>query len=95
MQALSDKLDDLPYENEQDSSLSISQVDSHSEIHDLTQGQTSQKSITLFNPVTVASKGRPRTLRMKGGLEKSRKINKCSCCKEKGHNRSTCPKVNN
>ncbi|CDP08742.1 unnamed protein product [Coffea canephora] len=50
LQALSNKLDDLPYENEQANNLSISQVDSHSEIHDLTQGQHISKECNSIQP---------------------------------------------
>ncbi|KAK7266928.1 hypothetical protein RIF29_19589 [Crotalaria pallida] len=49
-------------------------------------------SITLRDPPIVVTKGRPRTLRMKGSLELSKKGSAtCSICKAKGHTKCRCP----
>lgn len=43
----------------------------------------------LRPPVLVVSRGRPRTLRMRGNMD-APSTSKCSICKEIGHNKRTC-----
>ncbi|KAK7287242.1 hypothetical protein RIF29_00404 [Crotalaria pallida] len=54
--------------------------------------EVSNNVITLRDPPIVATKGCPRTLRMKGSLELHNKgSSTCSNCKQKGHKKPKCP----
>ncbi|KAL6507704.1 hypothetical protein OROGR_023899 [Orobanche gracilis] len=51
--------------------------------------------VTLLDPPVVATKGRPRSLRIKGSLELQKKgSTTCTLCKKKGHNKRKCPSSN-
>ncbi|XP_058787209.1 protein FAR1-RELATED SEQUENCE 5-like isoform X2 [Vicia villosa] len=51
--------------------------------------------ILVRDPPVAATKGRPRTLRMKGSLElRNKSASVCSYCKNKGHNKRKCPNLN-
>ncbi|KAL3509589.1 hypothetical protein ACH5RR_028990 [Cinchona calisaya] len=95
MQSLIVNLDNLPYEDEQDTGFINSQVESHFEACGFKQNDACQQNMnmTILNPATIVSKGCPRTLRMKSVLEKSHQGNKCSNCKKRGHKRITCPQL--
>ncbi|XP_019429336.1 PREDICTED: protein FAR1-RELATED SEQUENCE 5-like [Lupinus angustifolius] len=57
--------------------------------------KNSNNAITLCDPPIVATKGRPRTLQMKGSLELLKKGSfTCSNCKKKGHKKPKCPSLN-
>ncbi|MCI06720.1 FAR1-related protein [Trifolium medium] len=57
---------------------------------------SNNQTINLCDPPLVASKGRPRTLRMKGSLELIKKGSyNCGYCKGKGHNKLKCPSLKN
>ncbi|KAL6527188.1 hypothetical protein OROGR_016278 [Orobanche gracilis] len=57
--------------------------------------QVSNNTVTLRDPPIVITKGRPRSLRMKGSLELLKKgSTTCSRCKKKGHNKRKCPSLN-
>ncbi|XP_050914753.1 protein FAR1-RELATED SEQUENCE 5 [Lathyrus oleraceus] len=53
-------------------------------------------NIALHDPPLIATKGRPRTLRMKSSLEMVRKgsSSTCSYCMKKGHTKPKCPNLN-
>ncbi|XP_058752209.1 protein FAR1-RELATED SEQUENCE 5-like [Vicia villosa] len=54
----------------------------------------SNNNMTLRDPPVRATKGRPRTLRMKGSLELVKSVSStCSYCKKKGHNKRKCPSL--
>ncbi|KAI5418712.1 protein FAR1-RELATED SEQUENCE 5 [Lathyrus oleraceus] len=57
--------------------------------------KVSDVSIALHDPPLIATKGRPRTLRMKSSLEMVRKgSSTCSYCMKKGHTKPKCPNLN-
>lgn len=57
--------------------------------------KVSEVSIALHDPPLIATKGRPRTLRMKSSLEMVRKgSSTCSYCMKKGHTKTKCPNLN-
>lgn len=57
--------------------------------------KVSEVSIALHDPPLIATKGRPRTLRMKSSLEMVRKgSSTCSYCMKKGHTKPKCPNLN-
>lgn len=57
--------------------------------------KVSDVSIALHDPPRIATKGRPRTLRMKSSLEMVRKgSSTCSYCMKKGHTKPKCPNLN-
>lgn len=57
--------------------------------------KVSDVNIALHDPPLIATKGRPRTLRMKSSLEMVRKgSSTCSYCMKKGHTKPKCPNLN-
>ncbi|KAI5438478.1 hypothetical protein KIW84_024278 [Lathyrus oleraceus] len=57
--------------------------------------KVSEANIALHDPRLVATKGRPRTLRMKSSLEMVRKgFSTCSYCMKNGHTKPKCPTLN-
>nr|GMC74986.1 protein FAR1-RELATED SEQUENCE 5-like [Ipomoea batatas] len=47
-------------------------------------------NIAMRDPPHVTTKGRPRSIRMKGALELKSNGVTCSTCKKKGHTKRTC-----
>ncbi|KAJ1384267.1 Zinc finger, PMZ-type [Sesbania bispinosa] len=72
--------------------------ESNEEVGNLTSQvipEVSNNALTLRDPPLVVTKGRPRTLRMKGNLELLKKgSSTCSYCRKKGHNKRRCPSLN-
>ncbi|KAH0644803.1 hypothetical protein KY284_032687 [Solanum tuberosum] len=71
---LCEELDKLPYEVKNDNIANESNVE-------LNTSEQRQNTI-LIDPLCVVTKGRPNSLRMKGGLKKSLKVKKCSSKKQ-------------
>nr|GMD91410.1 protein FAR1-RELATED SEQUENCE 5-like [Ipomoea batatas] len=47
-------------------------------------------NVAIRDPPHVTTKGRPRSIRMKGALELKSNGVTCSTCKKKGHTKRTC-----
>ena len=75
---LSKELDELPYED--NDNVCDDQVNESN--NDLNSSEQREK-FSLLDPPCVATKGRPRSLRMKSGLESSQKVKRSSSLKSK------------
>ncbi|XP_050916425.1 protein FAR1-RELATED SEQUENCE 5-like [Lathyrus oleraceus] len=72
-----------------------SQSEKHHDIAIQNMPKVSDVNIALHDPPLIATKGRPRTLRMKISLEMVRKgSSTCSNCMKKGHTKPKCPNLN-
>ncbi|KAF3612857.1 putative 3-ketoacyl-CoA synthase 11-like [Capsicum annuum] len=82
---LCEELDELPYEGENDNVCDSQVNESNLNLNSSEQGQ----DIDLRDPPCVATKGRPNSLRRKGGLDSSRKVKKGSSQKKKRKSKIT------
>ncbi|KAG5601593.1 hypothetical protein H5410_032963 [Solanum commersonii] len=82
---LCEELDELPYESEEDCVVSGGPgSEKYCEIISCEQSQDT----TLLDPPVAATKGRPRSLRMKGALEVTQKTKKITSQKQKRQTKS-------
>jgi len=76
---LCEQLDELPYEDVNDNVCDGQVNESNMNLNSSEQ----RENFSLLDPPCVVTKGRPRSLRMKGGLESSQKVKRSSSQKSK------------